>query len=366
MNERPTFLRSIIQRVDFSILVPSILLVLISLSAIYSLDSGLARQQLFFSIFSIFTYFVFLNIDYRIFSSYARHIYFVSLIILFFVLVIGTEVRGAVRWIEIAGISFQFSEILKPFFLISFASFVSSARTFSFSNFIKLLLLILPFFILIVRQPDFGNALIYLIVSILILLFTRFPIFYFLGLGALLSLLAPLLARLLHEYQKQRIASFLNIGEDPLGSSYNAIQSLISIGSGGVFGKGFSESTQSIFRFLPERHTDFIFATISESMGFVGSFFVILIYGFLLYRVYKISRGVEDTFSYLVTIGSFFLILIHVLFNIGMNIGLLPVVGVTLPLLSYGGSSILSNFITIGILSSISFETRGKHSIEIR
>ena len=355
-----------INRLKISLLVPAFVLVGISLATLASIDMLLFRAQLIFLAGAIFAYFIFLNIDYKIFGYFSKYLYIGMVGLLAVLFLIGVEAKGAVRWISFFGVSIQFSEIIKPFFIIFMAYFMSRNDSKSFSKFVQCLLLLFPIFFLTLKQPDLGNAIIYVVVTLFMMLMYGFSLWYFLLVGVVVLVPLPLLFQLLHGYQKARLLSFINTTSDPLGSSYNAIQALISVGSGGFIGKGFSGASQSILKFLPERHTDFIFATISESLGFLGAAVLIAIFGFLLYRMYKISQEVDDTFSYLVVIGFYFLLFIHIFFNIGMNIGLLPIVGITLPFVSYGGSSLLTNFIILGITSSVNFEFRRHHSIEIR
>lgn len=357
-----TFLFS---RISFALLIPALLLVLLSLVTFYSLDMSLFRQQLVYLIAAVITYFIFLNIDYKIFGYFSKIMYAVMVGLLVLLFIIGIEAKGAVRWIDIFGIRIQFSEIFKPFFIIFMARFLSQNESRSFSKFLQALILLFPVFFLTLKQPDLGNALIYLFTTLAMLLMYGFPIKYFVGLALALIIPFPLFFSFLHDYQKNRILSFMNSSHDPSGSSYNAIQALISVGSGKFMGKGLGQATQSILRFLPERHTDFIFATISESMGFVGGLILLTLYGYLLYKIYKISTHVTDAFSYLIVVGCYFLLLIHVFFNIGMNTGIVPIVGITLPLVSYGGSSLLTNFVLLGIVSSISFEFKKRQSFEI-
>lgn len=353
------------KRLEFPILLPAVLIVMFSLAAFYSIDFNIFRQQFVFLLVSLVGYFVFLNIDYKIFDFYAKYIYYLMIALLVLLFLIGTEARGAVRWIDIIGIRIQFSEIIKPFFVIYMASYLTSNDSRSFGKFLKAILLALPIFFLILKQPDLGNAMIYVLVSFFMLLLYGFPLRYFIGIGSIALVFLPLLFNMLASYQKQRILTFINPASDPLSSSYNVIQSLISIGSGGFMGKGFGEATQSILKFLPERHTDFIFATISENLGFLGSLALIGLYFYLLYRIYKLTNFVNDDFSNLILIGLYFLFLVHIFLNIGMNMGIVPIVGVTLPFASYGGSSLLTNFIILGIISSIKFDFSKKRHLEI-
>lgn len=353
-------------RINFSILLPVIFILSIALSSFYSIDHEIFKQQAISIIVSIFVFMVFLNIDYRIFSLYAKPIYLITLFLLVFLFIIGVEARGAVRWVEIFGVRVQFSEIIKPFFIIFIAQFLVSNDSKTFTKFIKCLLIFSPIFFLILVQPDLGNALVYFFVFIFMLILYGFPLKYFMIFGAISLALMPIVFNFLHDYQKQRILTFIDPTSDPFGSSYNAVQSLVSIGSGGIFGKGFGQATQSILKFLPERHTDFIFATISENLGFFGAVLLTGLYAVFLYRIYKLYNRVNNELPKLIIAGFYFLFLTHIFLNIGMNIGIVPIVGITLPFSSYGGSSLVTSFIIVGIISSIMFDYNKKESIEIR
>lgn len=360
------FFRSLsLHRIDFLLLFPVVALVGISLATLYSIDLFIFRQQLIFFVLGLIVYLLFLNVDYRIFGIFSKQLYITILILLGLIFLIGIEAKGAVRWIEIFGVRIQFSEILKPFFIIVLAKFLSNHEEHSFSVFVKAFLLLAPVFFLVWRQPDLGNAIIYFLTAFCMMMAYGFPFRYFAAFGTLVLIPMPIFFSILKDYQKERIFSFFNSTSDPFGSSYNAIQALISIGSGGFFGKGFGQATQSVLRFLPERHTDFIFATISESLGFVGGAVILILFTLLLMRIYRITTHAVDTFSYLVATGMFFIILVHAFFNIGMNLGILPIVGITLPLVSYGGSSLLTNFVTLSILSSIRSEEKKDKMFEI-
>lgn len=345
-------------RINLSLLIPVILLILISLSTFYSIDLLIFKQQLFFVIFSFFLYILFLFIDYKIIIFYSQKLYYIMVALLLILFFIGIEARGAVRWIDVFGARIQFSEIFKPFIIIFFAQYILRDQSKSLVKFVKTILLMLPIFFLTLKQPDLGNATIYILTLLFMLFMYGFPIKYFLSLFLMILLPFPFLFQFLHDYQKSRIISFFNFSYDPLGSSYNAIQSVIAVGSGGIFGKGLGQATQSILKFLPERHTDFIFASIAESLGLVGAIFLLILYAFLLYKIIRIASATQDEFSKLALNGFFFLFLTHIFFNIGMNIGIFPVVGITLPFVSYGGSSLLSNFIMLGLISSIGFESK--------
>lgn len=197
-------------------------------------------------------------------------------------------------------------------------------------------------------------------------LFYGFPWWWFVSGLLSVIVLIPIYWSRLHQYQRDRILTFLHIVNDPKGTSYNAIQSIIAVGSGGFLGKGFGQGTQSALRFLPERQTDFLFATFSEMFGFVGSLIVIVAFVILLYRLFMLAQSAEDGFSKIFIAGAFSLLSIQFFVNIGMNIGIVPIVGVTLPFMSYGGSSFIANCILLGLVASMGQKTGGKQVLEIK
>ncbi len=354
-----------IHRIDFSLLIPALLLVAISLSTLFSIDVTFFRQQSIFLLAGIFLYFIFLNIDYRFFAMYPKLVYAFIIVMFLVVLTFGVEINSSRSWLVIFGISLQIEELLKPFFIVSIAYFLAYKKYSMAIKYIMTILISLPVFFLILRQPDTGTALMYLGTISGMLLMYGFPIYFYAASFLLVVLPAPIIFQLLKPYQRERITTLFNLTSDPSGSSYNAIQALISIGSGGFFGKGLGEGTQSVLRFLPERQTDFIFASISEGLGFLGGLSVILLLFFLLYRIYKIASRLDETYAYLIVIGVFFLFLTQSVTNIGMNIGIMPIIGVTLPLVSYGGSSLITSFILLGIVSSIGYESKRHKTLEI-
>lgn len=350
---------------DLGILIPVVILVVIGLATLLSVNVGYFKSQLIFFILSLFLFFVFSQVSLKVLELYSPFIYIASLALLFIVLLLGIESRGAIRWIELGVVRIQFSEILKPLLIIPFASLLSKKGR-DFQTFVMALVYLLPVVLFIFLQPDLGSAIIYILVAIISLVALGFPLLWF-GTGILaLALLFPAFWHFLHEYQKQRIMTFIHPTKDPLGTSYNAIQALIAVGSGMLFGKGLGEGTQSGLRFLPERHTDFIYATLSEDFGFIGGVIVILVFAYLLYRIYILFQSTNDSYYKIFIICGFLLLLIQFCINLGMNLGLLPVVGVPLPFISYGGSSLLSNFILIGMLSSISRTIHSRNTLEIR
>lgn len=351
--------------IDWGLIVPVIVLVFLSLTILFSIDFALFKSQLLFFVIGIFAFLFFSQTNYKTIKIYSTQIYVISIVLLFLVLIVGAQTRGSVRWLDFLGFRIQFSEILKPFLAISLSSYLSTHNNHSFKTLFLATCFLMPIFFLVFLQPDLGNALTYLVVAILTFIIFGFPLrFFFLGL-IFAFILSPILLNFLHDYQKQRILTFLN-PTDPLGLSYNAIQSVIAVGSGMIFGRGLGLGTQSGLRFLPERHTDFIFATLSETLGMTGGILVTLTFAFLLYRIFIVFRNQEDLFGKLFSVVAFSLIFFQFFVNISMNIGILPIVGITLPFISYGGSSLLSNFILLGILSSMNKLTRSKSALEIR
>ena len=353
-------------RIDWLIVLPVAILVVLSLLTLLSLDVAFFRNQLFSLTAALIAFVIFSQIDVRALRPYALPFYLISIVILLIVLVIGVESRGAVRWITIFGISFQFSEILKPFLAISLASYLASHSIRSPRTFLMTSILLAPIAFLIYYQPDLGNALLYIMVVGFTMLYAGFPFLWFaLGLVPFI-VLSPFLWSRLHEYQRHRVLDFLSPTRDPQGTSYNLIQAIIAVGSGQIIGKGFSQGSQSGLAFLPERQTDFIFASVAEGLGFVGSMILVITFLFLGYRMYKIGSQAEGKYKKILTACIFIMIFVNFTVNTGMNLGLLPVVGVTLPFVSFGGSSLLSNFILLGMLSSISMTTKKHEMLEIR
>lgn len=338
--------------IDWGLMTPVFFLLCFSLAVLSSVQFGLFLNQLIFSVVGFGLYLFCSQIHFKTLRNYIVPIYVFSVFCLLFVIFLGLETRGAVRWIEIAGFRLQFSEILKPILMFCLAAFLAK-RDASFKTFAITLLFSFPVFFLIAKQPDLGSAIVYAATIGLSLLVVGFSFKWFFAGIILLLVLGPMLWNFLHEYQKKRIIAFVNPTVDPLGISYNVIQSVIAVGSGMFFGKGLDQGTQSELRFLPERHTDFIFATLSEGLGFFGSALILILFFFLLMRIIVMIQNSRDTFFRYFAVLSFFLIFVQFALNIGMNIGVVPVVGITLPFVSYGGSSLLSLFFLLGILTSL-------------
>ncbi len=295
--------------------------------------------------------------DYRHLEHFAIHGYVITIGMLLFVLLMGKTSMGATRWINLGFFNLQPSEVIKIVMILMLARlFGRTAHPLGFSLselWLPALLLLLPVG-LILKQPDLGTALMVVFISLSMLLFA--------GLQRRTLLIILLLGVLaagggwfgLHDYQRQRIQTFLNPEADPLGSGYHIIQSKIAVGSGGFFGKGYLEGTQSQLSFLPERHTDFAFSVFAEEWGFAGSSLLLFGYLFLIFWGIYIARNASDRFGMFLALGVTAMIFWHIVVNLGMVIGLLPVVGVPLPLFSYGGTSMVTTMIGVGLLMSVS------------
>ena len=292
-------------------------------------------------------------VDIKIIFRYAYLIFFISFILLFSVELIGVFGKGATRWISIFGFSLQPSELIKITIIIALARFYHDLKFEEVKNIINLffpfLILFFPF-ILVVIQPDLGTALSIIILGIFMLFacgvrIWKFVLGFFLVIGSI-----PLLLNFLKPYQKDRIISFLNPEEDALGRGYQLIQSKIALGSGGISGKGFLEGTQSYLQYLPEKQTDFIFTLIGEEFGFIGTLFIIFLFLLIISICFYISIKSNHIFGRLLCIGIGTNIFIYVIMNVSMVTGLMPVVGIPLPLVSYGGSAMLSIMLSIGLV----------------
>lgn len=329
--------------------IPALLLVSLGLVTLLSIKPQFFYQQLIFTIVGLFLFWIFSQVDFDLYHYLDRFIY-VSCILFLLLSFLGPSVRGATRWLEIGEFRLQPSELIKPFFMVSLASLMVRFPPTRFRHILyQFGFLLLPA-LLLYLQPDLGNVIIYSAIWAVMLLISGLPMIYVVGGGLVLLLLTPFSYSILRDYQKLRLVTFLNPLTDPRGAGYNAIQSMIAVGSGKLFGRGFGRGTQSQLKFLPEHHTDFIFAAFSEAFGFVGSLLLISIFFVFLWRLLKSAEFKKtQPFACLFLSGFFMQTLVQVGINIGMNVGLVPITGITLPFVSYGGSSLLSLWITLGM-----------------
>jgi rod shape determining protein RodA len=296
-------------------------------------------------------------VEYRYYSDFAYPIHTVTLVLLVAVMAFGMITSGAQRWIRLGSLSFQPSEFVKFSLIIALAKFFQhppDRGAFSLKDLlVPFVLLILPMG-LILKQPDLGTAIIVFLILLSVLLFVKVRWSSLLTLGLIGGSMLPLLWGFLKEYQKKRIYTFFDPSLDPLGSGYHIIQSRVAVGSGGIFGKGFMKGTQCKLGFLPEQQTDFIFSVLAEEWGFVGSLVVVGLYLVLIVWGLRIAVTAKDRFGAILSFGVVAMLFWHTFINIGMVLGMMPVVGIPLPLLSYGGSFMVSTLAGVGLLMNVS------------
>lgn len=304
--------------------------------------------------------------DSAVYKTLAPFGYVIALMLLVATMVLGTSIRGSVRWIPIGSFQLQGGEFVKPLLVLSFAYFMKIFPPKTLKNILINVVLYAVPALLIFKQPDLGTALVVSSIWGAQMFVAGLSYWIIGGLLAVSAVFAGYLPRFLHDYQLKRLETFIDPFRDPLGAGYNVIQSIIAVGSGGILGKGLGHGTQSHLRFLPERHTDFIFASLAEELGIVGSILVIFSLGGLLYRLLNLATHTPSFSSRLIYTGIFSYLFFQTFVNIGMNIGIAPVTGVTLPLISYGGSSILATAITLGIASACARGDKARTLIEIK
>ncbi|MDP1743858.1 MAG: FtsW/RodA/SpoVE family cell cycle protein [Candidatus Amesbacteria bacterium] len=338
------------KRIDWWLILPVLFLLSISLLILRSTTLDVFWVQMSFVGVGIVIWLIVSNIDHKIFMAFWAWGFILSIVLLILPIVFGNYVRGSYRWISLGPVLVQTSEIVKPILLIFVA--MGLRKWYAW-------LVLFPLF-MIWRQPDLGSMLV-LLSGVFFMFVSRYSFKKVLPwvFGSLL--IVGLTAQLfLHGYQKERLTSFFNPYSDPLNNGYHVIQSVIAVGSGGIWGRGLGRGTQSQLRFLPEHHTDFIFATTAEELGFAGSILILILYFVILWRIYILSKLATNQPDILFLQGVLGMLTFQIFVNIGMNIGLAPVTGITLPFLSYGGSSIVALMITFGILQSISSQIGNK------
>jgi len=345
--------------IDYFLIFIIILIGAISVFAIHSTEGGefsyytknhLIRLVAFFLMF-LFLSFVKITFWYR--NAYI--FYFFCLFLLVVVLLFGITASGSKRWIDLYFLNLQPSELMKIAIIVCFARYYHRIQSSDIQTYryllIPIILIIIPCY-LVINQPDLGTSILIAGSGIVVIWLAGLNIKYFVYSGLLLLVSFPFVVSILKPYQKSRILTFFNPERDPLGAGYQIIQSKIAIGSGGFFGKGYLKGTQSYLEFLPEKHTDFIFTLFSEEFGFLGSIILLLLYILLIYRIISIGFFVKSFFAKLYCFGFASAVFLYIFVNIAMVLGLLPIVGAPLPIMSYGGSSMLSIMLGLSIVMS--------------
>ena len=359
--------RRVIKNFDWILFSVIITICLIGIMTIYSATRPLGEEeravfyikQVTWLTLGVFSLLLIVSFDYFWISRFSLIFYVIGIILLVTVLLLGRTGMGAQRWLSIGSLSFQPSEFFKLAYIIMLSRYLSALKT--PLDTISLLrtfffIALLPF-LLLLKQPDLGTALIVLLIfiSLVIMRGLQKKVAVLLIIISLISL--PFLGNIfwggLKDYQKNRLVAFMDPEIDPSGIGYHLNQSKITVGAGKFFGKGYLRGTQGPFRFLPEKHTDFIFAVFAEEWGFFGSFILLSLYFVLIFRGLEIAKMAKDGFGRLLALGITCMFLIYFLINVGMTLGLMPVVGIPLPFMSYGGTALLSNLIAAGILINI-------------
>ena len=313
------------------------------------------QRQGIFAVINIALLVLLMNFDYKSLQQYGNKLYIFNLLMLLAVMFVGHSALGAQRWIQLGPITLQPSEFSKIIMIVSLAALLEDrvGKINSLQDLLPIAAYVGLPFLLVLKQPDLGTSLVFIAISFGMVFACGINLKLLGGLiGAGVASL-PILWHFLKDYQKMRIMVFLDPNVDPLGSGYHIIQSKIAIGSGLLFGKGLFGGTQSQLNFLPENHTDFIFAVVGEELGFVGAAFLLILYLIVLWRGIKIAQEATDTFGMLLAVGITSMLAFHILVNVGMTTGIMPVTGIPLPFMSYGVSSLTTNIMSVALLLNI-------------
>ena len=324
------------------------LLLILSGIVLKSIAPSVFPLQFVYLAVAIGAFWFFFQIDFDIISLFSKHLYIISIILLIITLIIGQVTRGAIRWIPIGKFSLQPAEFVRPFLLIFFANYLTKEKVDFKRLFTAILLLTLPVFLILI-QPSLGVSVLTVVGFCGVLISSNFNKKYILGGLAAVLILIPVFWQVMAPYQRQRISTFINPAEDPLGAGYNSLQSTIAAGAGKITGRGLGRGVQTQLAFLPEKQTDFIFAAVSEEMGFVGAGIMLAATFVILFRLVAIVENSISPAARAYVSGFFLIYLLQVFIHTGMNLGMLPVTGLPFPLVSAGGSSLISTMIGLGI-----------------
>ena len=348
-----------LRSLDYILLFCLLILGFVSSLSMYSTEGGevlyhtkshVIRFIVFFSMMLIFSF-----VNLKLWHSIGYIFYFVVLCLLIWASLYGVKASGSQRWVDLYFINLQPSELMKVAIIMCFAKFYHRTQIHLVNNFknliIPMVVLIVPI-LLVVSQPDLGTSILIGLSGLVVLWLSGVNAKYFIYSSLVLLISLPFVISFLKPYQKLRILTFFNPDRDPLGAGYQIIQSKIAVGSGGLSGKGFLKGTQSYLDFLPEKHTDFIFTLFSEEHGFIGSVLLLFLYAIIIYRTAKIGASARSFFGKLFCYGFASSIFIYVTVNMSMVLGLLPIVGSPLPIMSYGGSSMLATMIGFSVVMS--------------
>ena len=344
---------------DFQLIFLILTLGIISFFAMYSTERGVlgyytqSHIYRFFFFFVLFVFLSFIKVNFWIRISYI--FYFVVILLLVGVDIFGITASGSKRWINLFIFNLQPSELMKVSLILFLARYYNKIPIHEVERIRYIIVPIFALFLpvaMVASQPDLGTAMLIAIGGFGVIWLTGFRIKYFIYSSVMLICLTPVSIAFLKPYQKSRILTFLNPERDPLGAGYQIIQSKIAVGSGGITGKGFLNGSQSYLDYLPEKHTDFIFTLFSEEFGFIGCLLLLLVYAMIIYRILAIGQRSRNNFAKLYCFGFGIAFFVYVIVNMSMVLGLLPIVGAPLPIMSYGGSSMMAMMIGLAIVMS--------------
>lgn len=363
------FYRKIFNKLDFTLIGAAALILVMSLfilnSATAHLNSAVLLKQIMWIVISFFVMVLLLRLEYSVLTKYTKYLYLLNILLLISVFIFGTEVKGAQSWIVISGVvSIQPSEFSKLLLIITFAHYLvcKQGQLETFKDLIPAFIFVAIPLLLILKQPDLGTGLVVVAIMVGMLFVAGANRRWLFGLfgGGTLAAIGYILGHLkfgwwvpLKQYQLNRILVVFDSSIDPRGAGWNVWQSKIAIGNGGLFGKGLGSGSQSMGQFLPEQWTDFIFSVLAEELGFLGAGLLLVLFFIIIYRGLKIAALSRDLFGSLIATGIVSMYLFHIIENIGMAMGIMPVTGIPLPFVSYGGSSMLTNMTGLGLLLNI-------------
>ena len=348
---------------DWILFTSVILLVCFGLAEIYSVALGRSqldllnfKKQIIFIVLGVILLFLLASFDYHNLRSYSKYFYILGLVALAGVLILGQTIRGTKGWYNLVGFNLQPVEFIKFILVLFLAKYFSSTslRAKEPKHLIISLSGVLVFMALVLAQPDFGSAFILFSFWLVMAALVGFEKKYFLMIFLIIAVIfTGSWYFVFRDYQKQRISTFLNPSFNALDQGYNVSQAIIAVGAGRIAGRGLGFGSQSQLKFLPEAQTDFIFAVVAEELGFIGVLLILLFFGIFFYRSLYHLKRISNDFGTFFILGSVSLIFIEMFINIGMNLGILPVIGISLPFLSYGGSGLISSLMLVGVMESI-------------
>src|SRR6266404_6115462 len=328
------------------------MLLVLGLMTVYSARADWVRQVVWV-VLGAAAYVLMAAFDYRRLPALAPWLYATMLALLLAVRIFGRSALGAQRWLSVGGFPLQPSELSKLLLVLVLAAYLGRLEKLSWRALLGALGLVAPAAALILTQPDLGTTIVVVAVLVGMLFLAGARLTQLVSLAACAAVVLPLLPHLLHGYQRRRLEIFLNPGSDPLGAGYNLLQARIAVGAGGLFGQGWLHGLQGALGFVPERATDFVFAVYAEQFGLLGCLLLLAVFGALLIRLLRSAAVAPDSFGGLVAGGVFVMIFAQVVENVGMNIGLLPIAGIPLPLISYGGSATVTTLAALGMVQSM-------------